>query len=166
MTSKNIIDTHKISISEINFTPPSKNKENIYTSSLTEPIHTQLPKLNILSTGKNSRGQYELWYHLDLESENGERLVNFCYMLDNVALSRAHENSETWFVSRFWQNRKMEGFFSCFFSCFFVFEKRCKLFFVVFLFSENHENTFRCFVAFYCFQLWSFFTFKTCLEHG
>jgi hypothetical protein len=46
------------------------------------------------------------------------------------------------------------------FAVFFVLENSRKYILLFFLFSKIHENTFRCFVALYYFQLRSVFTFK------
>jgi len=83
---------------KIDFCTPIKNEQHIYIANLVEPLVFKLPKnLKIYSTGKNTYGDYEIWYLIDLNKESNEKLISFLHNLDDIALDNAYNNSNKWF---------------------------------------------------------------------
>ena len=83
-------------IKDICFNKPIKCND-IYIANVSNPTFIKLPKLNILTTGKNDRNCYELWYHIDLNTVEGTTLIKMLHGLDICALNEAEKKSGTWF---------------------------------------------------------------------
>lgn len=87
---------YNIENNDILFDKPHK-KNNIYIANLVNKYNIKLPKLDILKTGKNNIDIYEIWYKIDLQTNEGEKLVKLLYTLDNHALTESTKNSVKWF---------------------------------------------------------------------
>lgn len=82
------------------FNLPYKNENNIYEAKLKTSLTFKLPRLEIEATGKNEDGNYEIWYHLDLEKKKNENLILYLESLDKNAIDLAIDNSITWFKKK------------------------------------------------------------------
>ena len=80
----------------IEFDLPKKNKENIYSANLDEKIILELDNLDIFEI-INEEGNTFVIFNLDLDNEDHNELIEILYNLDEKALEKCLEHSQSWF---------------------------------------------------------------------